>query len=179
MPPKKASKRSLEATDPSAGPAAKRASPARVLENTSASASSSAPCPLTFLTQPRPRFDFLLENDIDEDKEGAQKAWDELRATVPKYRNKPAADFPDYPWKRSTKCRKLDNRYSIQVQKRDQDMFGCYFYNDFTGYGMQEVIENMLMEWKKEYSKKDASPWLLWASVEQLGFFFNESDMGL
>ena len=146
----------------------------------------------------------------------------------------------------------------IQTQKRDQDRFGCYFYNDFTGYGIQEVAENQvsnfflfawicclyarvdrevilyectmlcdtlglciptrsewaffrpighnggyrhlcesshtcfkpfetwsqlankpiqLLEWKNEFTKKEASPYMLWASMECFAFWLSDTDM--
>lgn len=57
---------------------------------------------------------------------------------------KPAARFPDHTWVLSTKARQMNRKYNTQAQKQDQDKFRMYVYNDFTDYGLQEVIENQV-----------------------------------
>ena len=55
---------------------------------------------------------------------------------------KPAANHPDWKWMISKQG--LDHvQYLAKEQwKRDQDAQGEYIYNDFSGYGFQELIEN-------------------------------------
>lgn len=38
----------------------------------------------------------------------------------------------------------LATEWRVQKEKRDQDAFGMYIFNDWTGYGICEVIENMV-----------------------------------
>ena len=81
-----------------------------------------------------------------------------------------------------------------EVEKRDQDMHGMYIYNDFSGYGVTEVMENMvgqnttalqsghsadiqqLAEFNKIIFKKDASPIKKWALVEGLTMYLAMGD---
>ena len=50
---------------------------------------SATTCPLKFVTQPRPPFDFRLEHDGEKEEEAEiQKAWDELRKSVRAYDRK-------------------------------------------------------------------------------------------
>lgn len=79
----------------------------------------------------------------------------------------------------SSKARKLNKKYELQTQKRDQDLFGMYIYNDFTGYGLQEVIENQLSAFNDEFTSDMPSPFTLWYMIESLAWWFNNSDMML
>jgi hypothetical protein len=61
-----------------------------------------------------------------------------------KYDHKPAAEFPESPFIISKQAEEAYVGHHIAALKRDQDLFGMHIYNDWTGYGMQEVIENQL-----------------------------------
>jgi hypothetical protein len=81
-----------------------------------------------------------------------------------------------------------------EIEKRDQDMQGMYIYNDFSGYGVTEVMENMvgqnttalqsghsadiqqLAEFNKVIFKKDVSPIKKWALVEGLTLYLAMGD---
>ena len=39
----------------------------------------------------------------------------------------------------------LAAEWRVQRGKRDQEAFGMYIFNDWTGYGICEVIENMVL----------------------------------
>lgn len=58
--------------------------------------------------------------------------------------NKPLADNPTWPWRITEDGWKLYRKLAFELMKRDQDMHGVYIYNDFTGYGYQEVFENQV-----------------------------------
>lgn len=51
---------------------------------------------------------------------------------------------PEYFYMVSKASTELADQYHAQAEVRDQDNFNMYIYNDFTGYGLQEVIENQL-----------------------------------
>lgn len=76
----------------------------------------------------------------------------------------------------SLKARKLNKKYDLQTQKRDQDSFGMFIYNDFTGYGLQEVIQNQLFAFNKEFTFDKPSPFALWYMIESLAWWFNSTD---
>lgn len=85
------------------------------------------------------------EEDSDEDEEeGGHATLAENRAPDGKCMcKKPAKDFPGWKWvvsKRALDIMMDDLAY--EFSKRDQDAHDEYHFNDFTGYGMQEVMEN-------------------------------------
>ncbi|OBT95029.1 hypothetical protein VE01_07400 [Pseudogymnoascus verrucosus] len=64
-----------------------------------------------------------------------------------------------------------------EIDKRNQDVHGLYIYNDFSGYGVTEVMENLLAEFNKSIFKKDISPLKKWAIVEGLTLYLTMGDL--
>jgi hypothetical protein len=64
-------------------------------------------------------------------------------------------------------ARKMDAE-TIEIPHRDPDSFNMYVYNDFAGYGYQEVVENNLAEFSKIYNSKDGKTEELWTIVESM-----------
>lgn len=64
-------------------------------------------------------------------------------------------------------------QWQEQQAKRDQDMFGMYIFNDWSGYGTAEVMENMLLAFDKDAKKKVTEPMVLWSHVEGMAWFLN------
>lgn len=58
--------------------------------------------------------------------------------------NKPATELPDHIWFLTRAGFELFVQWREQQEKRHQHNLGMYFYNDFTGYGTREVMENMV-----------------------------------
>lgn len=58
-----------------------------------------------------------------------------------------------------------------EANKRDQDSHGMYIYNDWNGYGMTELMENIMAGFNAIVFKKDVSPLKKWAYVEGLAAF--------
>ncbi|KAM0247173.1 hypothetical protein ACHAP5_004252 [Fusarium lateritium] len=88
------------------------------------------------------------EKDKDDDKE---KPYDKL-----------ASLHPDWPW--SFTMRGIDrcDWWQQEALKRNQDEFDMHIYNDFTGYGMHEVMENIFGSvFKPKASYRD-----FWPEVE-------------
>ncbi|KAK0103968.1 hypothetical protein ONS96_005073 [Cadophora gregata f. sp. sojae] len=69
------------------------------------------------------------------------------------------------------------NHIITEQQKRDPDYHGMYIYNDYAGYGMTEVLENVLAEFNKILYKKDVSPLKKWSYIEGLGFWLFVGDL--
>lgn len=132
MPPKAGTKRKAAELDASAGqPASTPASNGLTLD---------------FMTLPRPMFDFHRQYD-PEDIEGMSKAKvDRLQknhdAESKLHFKKDPKDFPGWAWIISKHGHKMFQKMDIDVQKRDQDRFGMHIYSDWTGYGVQEILEN-------------------------------------
>jgi len=83
-----------------------------------------------------------LEVDPDADDEDDEKA--EACGGPKCVCNKPATELPDHIWILTRAGFELFVQWREQQEKRNQHNFGMYFYNDFTGYGTREVMENMV-----------------------------------
>jgi hypothetical protein len=102
-----------------------------------------------YLTFARPWFDLKDEKNEDEDEDSEDEdTSDELdnRQTEDrkKYTDKPVEDHPGYKWVVSKKGKQLLENAALDFMKRDQDGYAMYIYNDWTPYGENEVIENMV-----------------------------------
>jgi len=89
-----------------------------------------------------------------------------------------------------------------EVEKRDQDSRGLFIYNDWNGWGMSEVMENLvglsslllrcsevmrmlhanfvvekLKDFNRDVFKKSISPYRKWAYVEALASFLKGADL--
>lgn len=51
-------------------------------------------------------------------------------------------DFPGWKWLITRKGYAIVVHLAVEAEKRDQDLMGQYHYNDFSGYGFQEMVEN-------------------------------------
>lgn len=64
-----------------------------------------------------------------------------------------------------------------EQEKRDQDNFHMHIYNDWNGYGLTEVLENLLVDFNKLLFKKDVSPMKKWAYIEGLVTWLQVGDL--
>jgi hypothetical protein len=119
--------------------------------NTATPAVNPSPGVPEFVTLPRPVFDFEREYDEDareemeeERPEEYKKLTDDFNEQAKIYFKKSPTDFPGWTWIISKKAHSMYTKWDIECQKRDQDRFGMHFYNDFSGYGVQEVFENIV-----------------------------------
>jgi hypothetical protein len=101
---------------------------------------------LDFMTMGRPLRDFHREYTPEMIEEMPKKKIDKLQKQHndegEKHFKKDAKDFPDWTWVISRKGFKMYQRRDLQMQKRDVENLGMYWYNDTYGYGIQEVLEN-------------------------------------
>lgn len=56
----------------------------------------------------------------------------------------PVPDHPECKWLFTRKGYTLAARLQYEIARRNQDMMGQYHYNDYNGYGFQEVMENQV-----------------------------------
>ncbi|KAK8875011.1 hypothetical protein PGQ11_005525 [Apiospora arundinis] len=128
----------------------------------------------------RPRFDF--ENEANE--EGADEEDAEERYLAQRDKNllgKPIAEHPEHKWVAFWQTWKLFVNWHEGAQWCDADAFGMYVYNDFQGYGLQEVVERMLVAFDDQFKKKEhdeetinhmwavAAAAVHWLTTEELG----------
>ncbi|KAG9185943.1 hypothetical protein G6011_02499 [Alternaria panax] len=138
---------------------------------------------LKYVTYAKPSYSIDLE-DIETGKHTQTAAEDEER-----YDGKPAEEFPGWPYVISEATAELVTKYSLEAINRDQDSFDMYVSNDFTGYGMQEVIENQLTAINSLMAKRQLpadelavelwvrlSAFAHWTQSQQLGPWFMIDD---
>lgn len=73
------------------------------------------------------------EIDDDVDGEKSKLVW-----------KKPASEHPEWKWVMLRESFDLLDTAHKDTDHRDPDVFGMYIYNDFLGYGIIEVLENMV-----------------------------------
>lgn len=91
--------------------------------------------------------------------------------------NRPASELPDHKWIMLRKAVVLLANAMREAEYHDPDNFQMYVYNDFFGYGLMEMVENFLVDYHKEFSKKQQNLKATWAQITPLGQFMNTYDM--
>jgi hypothetical protein len=97
----------------------------------------------------RPFFDFKAENAVaaepqeleDVFREYQKQAEAEIEAKII---DQAARDYPDRKWVMLWEGFQFFEEYRRRVNYCSPDRFGMYIYNDFEGYGYQELMENMV-----------------------------------
>lgn len=82
----------------------------------------------------------MLDEDYDSDEEDEDNP--NLCADGNCMCKKSPQEFPDWKWFITRKGLKMVEHLKDEAMKRDQDACGQYHYNDYSGYGFQEVVEN-------------------------------------
>ncbi len=65
----------------------------------------------------------------------------------------------------------LSEELDSETEKRNQDLKDLHIVSDWNGYGVSEVMCNMMKEFDKVVFKKTVSPYKKWAYVEALASF--------
>lgn len=112
--------------------------------------------PEEYICIDRPLFDFEAEHqdknenddrEGDEDEDDEEAAFEEYRkaAQGPNKRwPKPAAEDPSWKWVMMVDSWKMFCELRIKQTYVDPDNFGMYVFNDFYGYGINSLIEDMV-----------------------------------
>ncbi|KAM5364990.1 hypothetical protein ACJZ2D_011250 [Fusarium nematophilum] len=111
------------------------------------------------------------EEEEEEEEEGeGQGEKDADKVDADKGRSlhgKLASLHPDYPWIFTMRGLDRSQWWAQEVLKRDQDDFSMHIYNDFTSYGVLEVVENIFQQFS-DVKKPKASYHDIWPEVEGL-----------
>ncbi|KAJ9354207.1 hypothetical protein DTO027B9_4833 [Paecilomyces variotii] len=83
---------------------------------------------------------------------------------------KPSKDHPDHPYIYSLGGIQKFNTIATMCSLRDPDLFGMYIYNDFAGYGLLEMVGNLLLDF--EEAKDDWKQ--QWYICEATTLFFHK-----
>lgn len=100
----------------------------------------------------RPRYDIDAEKwarDEDEDEDDDTLYTCNTDACVC---DRPLSARPEWKWCISKRGLTTHVHLHNEAMHRDQDFMGEYVYNDFSGYGFQEVVENHVRELNGEGS---------------------------
>lgn len=89
----------------------------------------------------RPTEDVAQANEIDEDDEDAIEELQTCGGGKKCLCKKPADDYPDHRWIMTKKGFEMTLEWQTEQAKRDQDNFDMYIFNDWSGYGVVEVME--------------------------------------
>ncbi|KAL1868795.1 hypothetical protein Plec18167_008100 [Paecilomyces lecythidis] len=136
-----------------------------------------------FIGLPRPFWDIDEEvpydedNEDDEDGEDGENGEDDVEDTeapkAPRGQDKNAAEreSPDWLWVMSELAVDKYRQLVEQARKRDQDEHDLHIYNDFSAYGINEVVDNWLKDFNKEVVRRVISPYAVWAQLEAFAWF--------
>ncbi|CRG91972.1 Pc13g06040 [Talaromyces islandicus] len=83
----------------------------------------------------------------------------------------PENESSDCVWIISEEGIAIHDHLEKQAANCDQDEHGLYIYNDFTAYGVNEVVDNWLKDFNKEVSRRNVAPYAVWAQLEGLSLF--------
>ncbi|KAK7428113.1 hypothetical protein QQZ08_005352 [Neonectria magnoliae] len=122
------------------------------------------------------------DDEDEEDDEEADKSADKApdassKEPKPSVTGKLASLHPDHIRTISMLGQDRTRWWQLEATKRDQDDFDMHIYNDFTGYGRIEVIENIFLHFEKLFKKRNVSYREIWPEVEGFALGMN-SDLG-
>ncbi|KAJ4340781.1 hypothetical protein N0V95_007389 [Ascochyta clinopodiicola] len=133
----------------------------------------------------RPRVDYTIENRLLGE---AAKDVDDLEALYSDSCNaenkagimlEPAKDHPEHKWCIMWEGYKMLMNYERRAKYCNPDYFGMHIYNDFEGWGFQELLENFIVEFDASLKKKDDNALKhTWSIVSALSLWMSEVDLG-
>lgn len=83
--------------------------------------------------------------------------------------DKPASEHPDHIWKLSVAGKRLYFTQHIHFELRNPDSFGMYTFNDHVGYGVLEMLQNLILDFEEAAGNYKEQ----WAVCEALSFFLH------
>lgn len=106
--------------------------------------------------------------DEEDDEEGSKKEKVKCDAGKTCLCGKPASEHPDHHWIISHAGLQKFNTQRTMCYLRCPDAFDMHIYNDFEGYGVLEVLENLLLDfveadgnWKEQWVVCETMVWFL------------------
>lgn len=121
---------------------------------------------IEYLTICRPFDDIEAHNRANDDDYDSEEAEDlDTCGTDSCMCKKPYKEHPDWKWIISKKGFDTVKHMQKEAMHRDQEYMDQYQYNDFTGYGFQEMVNNQLQAFHNEYTKESPDPLTLWGII--------------
>ncbi|KAF1938112.1 hypothetical protein EJ02DRAFT_425980 [Clathrospora elynae] len=141
--------------------------------------------PHEYVCMLRPRFDYELENSIlgddglEEDDIFREYIKESDKAEESGTILRPVKDHPDWKWVILWEGFETFLTYKRRANYCAPDNFQMYIYNDFNGYGLQELMENLMVAFDAALKKKDdVALKRMWAVISALALWLNEVDTG-
>jgi hypothetical protein len=115
------------------------------------------------------------DEDEDEDEEAGEKE-KKVRCDGGEtcLCNKPASEHPDHVWKLSAAGKRKFFTQRIHCQMRSPDNFNMYTFNDHEGYGVLEILQNLMLDFEEAAGNYKEQ----WAVCEGLAFFIKTDIAG-
>ncbi len=86
--------------------------------------------------------------------------------------SKPAAEHPAHEWVFTAAALRKQRDLCAHTKLRDPDCFAMYTYNDHSGYGVLEVMQNIILDFDEARHDKNDKGWQAqWAVVEAAALF--------
>ncbi|KAF1917120.1 hypothetical protein BDU57DRAFT_548681 [Ampelomyces quisqualis] len=132
----------------------------------------------------RPHFTYEVENrkaeePLDEDEVDDKYSEDFQKNLKSGIILQPAKDHPEWKWTILWAGFKNFSDYRRRSKYCDPDNFSMHIFNDFHGWGLQELMENQILEFDAALKKtgNDALK-QMWAPISALALWLNEVDQG-
>lgn len=88
--------------------------------------------------------------------------------------DKPASEHPDHIWQMSVAGKAKFFNQRVHSALRDPDSFGMYTFNDHSGYGVLEMLQNLILDYEEAADNYKEQ----WAVCEGLAFFLRTDTAG-
>lgn len=138
--------------------------------------------------EPRPHYSLPPGDDEDDDEDSEDDEEDgdvdsneKPKSTSPTTQEDPNKSIPPPPpngFVISSPALTIFKNHKVAAIKRDQDLFCMHVFNDFTGYGLQEVIENQLNEFNVLMNEKEPDAIKLWVQLSALAQWLMNQQLG-
>ncbi|KAF2190753.1 hypothetical protein K469DRAFT_697983 [Zopfia rhizophila CBS 207.26] len=132
----------------------------------------------------RPYFDVKLEEFDSEKHLDSEQLFEKYKNGFDEEKKKgiflqPAGEHEDWKWVIMWDSWKMFCDWERRELYCNPDLFGMYIYNDWCGWGLQELLENLLVAFNKEITKRpyEQSLHRMWAVISALGIWINQIDM--
>ncbi|KAF9889062.1 hypothetical protein FE257_008039 [Aspergillus nanangensis] len=125
----------------------------------------------TYVCMCKPPYD----EDTSEDEDDPEQESDKGDAVKPHCDygktclcDKPATEHPDHPWVITNAAKQKYLTARIMCDLRCPDMFDIYTFNDHAGYGVVEVVQNLVLDFVEAQAQGDwKEQWVICAAMSQ------------
>ena len=107
-------------------------------------------------------------SEVESDDEDEEEPEDESESSM---FNKLAANHPEWPYTIMAESWRRLCDWTRRSSYCNPDLFSMYIYNDFHGYGILELLDNLIIEFNGAFEEKDTDK--MWSIVATLAHWLN------